>query len=206
MRAPAGPVEKPVPEPLRALFTRRMVCAALMLLFYSGHQAGLYNWLPAYLSKSLGLDDMAAGFGVSAFWVGLIVGRFGGSFLTRLVSERTLLPYGNALGGLLLLAGAISGNVAMVFIGAFGAGLFAGAAAPMMLTLAYSWHPQSQGRVTTVLFLAIAVGGVFVPWFMGVIEGWSGLDAAMIFNAAALVLTAVIVLPIPKQARFRVGE
>lgn len=183
----------------RSIMTPRMLLASLALIFYCGHQVGVNNWLPVFLTESVGADAVTAGSGVSAFWLGLIFGRFSCSFLTRKYYEKHLLLIGNTAGGVLFIVCMLIGGKTLLFLGAFAAGILAGATIPMILTLAYTWYPRAQGKISMVLFLAISIGGVIVPWLMGVIEGVAGLRAAMVLDGAALLISAGLVLALPRK-------
>ncbi len=117
--------------------------------------------------------------------------------------EKTLITAGLFLGGGLLLPGVLTGSEFGIYGGAIAAGLFAGATIPMILTLAYTWYPSAQGRVSTILFSAITGAAIVIPWFMGVVEGWFGLTAAMAMNAAFLVGSAVLALFLPRGGVIR---
>ncbi|MCC8166571.1 MAG: MFS transporter [Planctomycetes bacterium] len=204
----------PVPEPATAtkagdgtgfgqVLTGRILLCCLVLFLYSGHQAGVNNWLPTFSRDTLGLDALRSGTVLSAFWLGLIVGRLSCSILTRFVGEKPLIAAGLLLGGGLLLPGFLSRSEFGIYGGAIAAGLFAGATIPMILTLAYTWYPSAQGRVSTILFSAITGAAIVVSWFMGVVEGWFGLTAAMAMNAGFLLVSAVLAMALPRGGVIR---
>lgn len=66
------------------------------------------------------------------------------------------------------------------------AGLFAGAAIPLILTLGYQSCPDRQSSVSVVLFLCISLGQAVFPWVMGLICDAAGLVWGMLSNAACL--------------------
>ncbi len=170
----------------------------LVLFFYCGHQVGINNWLPTYMSETLGLDMLAAGSSVSMFWIGLILGRFTCSFLTKRMPERTLTLLGAGLGGLALLAGIVTGGEIILFFSALAAGFFSGATVPMVLTIAYGWYPGAQGKVSMILYLAITIGAVVFPWLMGLVQHVVGLKIAMMSNAFMLLIPCCLVFLVPK--------
>ncbi|MCD7897885.1 MAG: MFS transporter [Planctomycetaceae bacterium] len=187
----------------RQVLTGRIILCCLVLFLYCGHQAGVNNWLPTFSQTTLGLDPLRSGTVLSAFWLGLIVGRLCCSILTRFVGEKTLIVAGLAVGGGLLLPGFLSGSEFGIYGGAIAAGLFAGATIPMILTLAYTWYPTAQGRISTILFSATTGAAIVVPWFMGVVEGWFGLTAAMTMNACFLIAAAVLAVMLPRGGVIR---
>ena len=177
--------------PLLSLVNRDMLVLCLVIVFYCGHQIGINTWLPAYMNEVVGVEVSAAGFGVSIFWLGLILSRLACSFLTRKYDEKLLLLLGCSLAALCLLSGIAVGSEVSVRLGVAGAGLFSGAAIPLVLTLGYSANSHAQGKVSMLLFIAITIGGVVFPWIMGMVGGAYGLTAAMWLDGLLLVLAAL---------------
>ncbi len=184
---------------LRAIIDKRLGVLWLILFLYCGHQIGINNWLPTYMTETFGLDALAAGSGVSMFWLGLILGRVTCSFLTRIRPEHMLIRLGLLLGGVVLLAGVMAGNQFLLFAAVLLCGFLSGATIPMVLTIAYGWYPESRGMVSMFLYLGVSIGGVVFPWLMGVLEGVVGLDAAMAADAFMLLIPFVLMMFVPKQ-------
>lgn len=182
------------PVGLRQVLSGKMGFLWLVLFLYSGHQSGIHNWLPTYSAATLGLDSLAAGTIVSVFWIGLILGRFVCSLLTRRVHERTLIIAGLGLAGLTLWIGLMAGSEFALFGAALATGFLSGGTVPMVLTIGYSWYPGAQGKVSMILFLANTLGAVVFPWIMGLIEGVLGLDAAMTSNVLMLLAPCALML------------
>lgn len=174
-----------------------MLVCWLMLFCYTGHQVGMNNWFPSFMSGNAGVDQITAGFGLSVFWLGLIVGRLVCSILTRHFHEKYLLVGGNALGGLAILLGVSFGGETLAFVSAAAVGFLTGATIPMVLTLAYTWHPEAQGKVSMALFIAISIGGVVGPWAMGELVDGENLTRAMQLNSLMLLAIAVLALALP---------
>ncbi len=192
-------VEKAAPASFGSVIDGRLCLLWLVLFFYCGHQIGINNWLPTYMSETFGLDALAAGAGVSMFWLGLILGRLACSFLTKIRPERTLVIIGLGLGGLALLAGVLIGNEYVLFGAVLFCGFLSGATIPMVLTIVYGWHPGARGKVSMLLYLGVSIGGVVFPWLMGLLEGAFNLDAAMAANALMLLVPFVLMLFLPKS-------
>ncbi len=189
------------PAPFRSVVKPDVILLLFILILYCGHQIGMNNWVPAYLKERFGTADMLSGFGLSMFWLGLIVCRVSCSFLTTRYSERRLLQVGMALGAGFLIVCVLVDSEGAAFVGSTAAGLFTGATIPMVLTLGYSWHPEARGTVTMLCFVAITVGGVIFPWLMGVVgEAW-GLNRAMLLNGSLLAAAFVLCLAIPARER-----
>lgn len=183
-----------VKGPKERILCLRVVCLMGILLFYCGHQMGINSWLPAYMQKVLHTTQAAANLSVSAFWTGLIFSRLISAVLTRYMTEARILKYGLLLGILTLWGGILSRTPVLTVIGVTGAGLFAGAAIPLVLTIGYGWFPKTLGKISTLLFLCIAGGAVIFPWIMGISSKSGGLYTAMIVDALCLAAAAGIAL------------
>lgn len=168
----------------------RVFCLMALLLCYCGHQMGINSWLPAYMQEELGAGEAAANLSVSAFWVGLIVCRLASAVLTKRLAAEKILSRGLLMGAGLLLLGILSRTTWLTMIGLVGAGLFAGAAIPLTLTIGYGWFPGKVGKISTVLFLCIAGGAVVLPWLMGMCVETGGLYLGMVLNGLSLAWAA----------------
>lgn len=187
--------------PFATLADRPTITCMLVLFIYCAHQLGVNNWLPAFMSENTGSDPVTAGFGLSVFWLGLIAGRLACSFLTRYIGEKTLVVIGNAVAGLAIMSGVARGGETAAFAAAATAGFFSGATIPMILTLAYTWHPRAQGKVSMLMFLAITAGGAVGPWAMGKMVTPDNLGPAMYTNGCLLLVTAAIALRLPGRGK-----
>ncbi len=175
-----------------ALLRPRMLCLTGMIFLCGGYEAGMNNWLPTFAAKVAGADVVVASSSLSWFWLGLMASRLLCTFLTRVLPERTLLPTGGLLGGLVLLLSVLFIPGTMVYAGFFGAGFFAGATLPMILTLGYTWCPGAHGRVSMLLFTSASVGAMAVPWIMGVVAERFGLRYPLVASAGCLLVISLL--------------
>jgi fucose permease len=182
----------------RSILQPRMVFLFLILFFYCGHQHGISNWLPAYMTKTFGTDGMNAGIALSLFWLGIVLSRLACSFLTRIVSEKLILTVSCALGAAILFAGVALRSETLMFIASIGSGIFAGATIPMVITMGYRWYPFAQGKVSTFLFIAVSLGGALFPWLMGYVEPVFGLQFSMAANSVLLFFAAALAFFTPE--------
>lgn len=74
-----------------ALKTPTVLLAGLLLLVYVGTEASLGNWAYSVQTVSRGTPNILAGYSVSAYWLGLTLGRLGtGRVVRHLGAVRTL--------------------------------------------------------------------------------------------------------------------
>ncbi len=163
-----------------------MYALMLALFCYCGHQCGINTWVPLFLQYRFGVSLFVGSVGTSVFWIALVIGRLACARLALHVKEETLLGVGLILAALLHLAGILVPHIAASMAGYAAAGLFAGAAIPLILTLGYQSCPDRQSSVSVVLFLCISLGQAVFPWVMGLICDAAGLVWGMLSNAACL--------------------
>ena len=143
----------------------------LAMFFYCGHQGGISTWVPLYLQYQYDAGTFTASMGSSLFWVCLVIGRLVCARLTIRFMEEHILTVGLALAIVLHLAGVLIPVMAFAMIGYAAAGLFAGAAIPLILTIGYKECADCQSTVSVVFFVSISMGHTVFPWVMGLICG-----------------------------------
>lgn len=87
-----------------ALRTPTVLVAGLLLLVYVGTEASVGNWAYSVQTLSRGTPQWIAGYGVSAYWLGLTVGRLGMGRLVQYLGAVRTIDFSLAL----LMAGLLS--------------------------------------------------------------------------------------------------
>ena len=173
----------------------------LAMFFYCGHQGGISTWVPLYLQYQYDAGTFTASMGSSLFWVCLVIGRLVCARLTIRFMDEHILTVGLALAIVLHLAGVLIPVMAFAMIGYAAAGLFAGAAIPLILTIGYKECADCQSTVSVVFFVSISMGHTVFPWVMGLICGTFGLTWGMASNVLCLVGTLVFIILFLKTKR-----
>ena len=139
-----------------------------VLFLYVGGEMGIGAWLFLYLRAAAALGATVASWGVSLYWLGLIVGRIIGGRLAHRIAPREFTMLASALSAAALI-GLIAAPMwhvlaaAMVFLIGFGYGpIF-----PNMVAVGATRFPAQVGRMSSIVIAGGALGGVFVPWIMG---------------------------------------
>ncbi len=162
---------------LRALCRRPFFLVALVAIFLAGAtELGLAQWLPAYAEKSLGYTPWLGGMALLAFSVAMTLGRM----LVGLIGPRVRpLP---------LLIGCCWVSVALFLLASFApwppvalgasiaVGLTGSALWPSMLGVTADRFPHGGATMFGVLAALGNLGGVFMPWIVGVAADASALN------------------------------
>jgi FHS family L-fucose permease-like MFS transporter len=173
---------------------RPLVLGAIAIFVYVGAEVSIGSFLVNFLEQPniASLSAVDAGYYLSFYWGGAMVGRFIGSYVMRTVKPGTVLAF-NAVVVVVLLAVAmlVAGKTAMWAVIAIG--LFNSIMFPTIFTLAIDGLGKRTGEGSGVLCMAI-VGGAIIPVAMG----WLADNVSLLY---AFVLPLVCYLYIAYYGR-----
>ncbi|MFW6309185.1 MAG: MFS transporter [bacterium] len=154
---------------------------SIIMFLYVGNQSGLTIWLPMYMESYLKSDPFLASLSLSILWVGIIIGRFACSGLTKKYKDFFLIRWGSIIGGGILL-GALLLKSPVILIFSLGlVGLFTGAIFPLIIESAAKWFPDNAGTVTSMIYLILNLSMMFFPWFIGLLADNFDFQWAFLF-------------------------
>jgi fucose permease len=195
-RAPRSLVRRSPRDGLLAEVARRpaVMLAAAFLSVYVGLEISVGNWAFTYLVKDQGQPALAAGYAVSAYWLGLTVGRFVISPLAGrlgLTPRRMMLCCMIGVVGATAVTWAVPGRLAgagFALVGFFLGPLFPTAMATVPDLTPAPLVPTAIGVLNGVS----VVGGAALPWLAGAIaQGvgiWTLLPYVVVLGVVQLVL------------------
>src|SRR5215472_3924402 len=158
-------------ENLRALLVHPLIWAISAVLFlYVGAEVGIGAWLYSYLRRAaVPLAIATASAAVSVYWAGLIVGRLLGGAIAHRISARRLAAIGGIVSAMSLLAFLGTSSVPMLaypVVALIGFGF--GPIFPNMIAVGAERFPARVATMTSIVAAGAALGGVALPWAMGV--------------------------------------
>jgi fucose permease len=161
---------------------------ALVAFAYVGVEASMTMFAVPYASEALALPEWRGGRSISAFWLGLLLGRVGILLLPYPLGARSLVGAG-------LLAAAALGACTGTRIGVVEAtflatGVALGCVYPLMVTLAGQRVPWARGTAAGLAAGAGALGGTAVPWLTGALGDAAGVAVGVGSLAAWCLLIA----------------
>jgi fucose permease len=177
-RFPAPPARGPRGgSTLAAALSPALAPFALVAFAYVGVETALTLFAVPYATQALHLDAARGLSAISAFWLGLLLGRVALLAVRREIDARFLVAAGLA-GAAALAGGAASGSRALALV--FGLdGLALGFVFPVMMALAGHRLAHARGSATGLVAGAGALGGFAVPWLHGVLGDHVGVGAAL---------------------------
>jgi FHS family L-fucose permease-like MFS transporter len=171
-------------------FSRPLRLGIVAIFLYVGAEVSIGSFLVNYFgTERLGaLSAERAGYLVSFYWLGAMIGRFAGSALNRLIKPQRLLLI-HALAAMLLLALTMGSSGTLAMVAVLGIGLFNSIMFPNIFTLALTGQGEHSSRAAGWLVMAI-VGGAILP----LLQGWSadhlGIAASFLVPMAAYAYVA----------------
>lgn len=172
------PPSPPEPEvPARRLPWGILAALGAATACYVGLESALTVFAVPYAREAHGMPAAGGIAAISAFWLGLGVGRAALAARRSGVDARHLAVLSLVAAALLFLVGALG---LAPLAAAFGAlGVVLGAAFPVLVALATASAPHARATAAGVVAGCGAAGGFLVPWLTGALGDASGLSAAV---------------------------
>ncbi len=177
--------------------TGLVLLAGACFFAYVGMEIGFGGWLFTY-AQAKGLADVStAAILTSVYWGAITVGRLLGIPLAVPFSPRTILLSDFAI----CLAGAglivfLPGSTTLLTIATILVGLGNASIFPTTINL-LERRMVITGKVTSMIFVGVSLGGMFLPWLMGQLFVTAGPDAAitaiLVDTLVALALYLVLI-------------
>lgn len=192
-------------DALRDLRSIAAVLFSVLLFIQFGNEWAIAGWLPLYLIHRLGINPAWAIFALAGYFLALMAGRLAVRTLLPRISHPKLLMASTAaamIGYLLLsLTTALPGAwIATIVIAAGYAPVY-----PLIaetLDGRFSYQPAFYNG----LFSIAITGAMCVPWLLGFVDAYFGIQYVMLLPAFGSVLVLVLALLIILEARLMGGS
>ena len=189
--------EKPIAqdrEPVREFSTAGALIFGALLLLQSGSEWTVAGWLPLFLTHRLGISPERALWMLALYWTCLLLGRAAQLFLLAHVRHTRILfsSAAAALLGCVLLVSTDNVPGAIASIVLLGAGF--AAVYPLLAEKMGSRYPQSGSQVTSRIFYLALSGGLFFPWFAGLLAQSVSLTAIVAIPAVGIISVSALLL------------
>lgn len=156
---------------------------------YVGLESALTVFAVPYARVAHGLPEASGVAAISAFWLGLGVGRAALAAWHRAVDARHLVALSLIAAALLLGVRALGWAPLAALFGTLG--ILLGATFPVLVALAAASAPHARATAAGAVAGCGAAGGFLVPWLTGALGDARGLPAAVTsLGAWALALAA----------------
>ncbi len=172
--------------------SRWALIGGLAIFLYVGAEVSIGTQMALYLhsDQSWGIPLQRAGYFVSLYWLGAMIGRFAGSaLLTRIPASRLLgafAVFNTLLCLFVLVVGGVAGGYAALSIGLFNSIMF-----PVIFTLTLERSTASTEATSGFLCTAI-IGGALLPVLTGAVADATTYATAFIVPGVCYLALALI--------------
>ncbi len=159
----------------------------LLILVYVGIENGVGGWATTFIQRVGEIPTAQAALITSGFWLMLTAGRMMGAAVgMRLAAPRLLIftLIGTSLAGLLLVFG--HQNMVLTITAILLMGFCFAPIYPTMIAITTSVFPQDAGKAAGVVASMGSVGGMLLPWLLGIVLANLGLSVFTIFTLVAI--------------------
>lgn len=167
--------------------------AAGILFFYVGVEYAVNGWIVTYLRDAGIMSAAMAQRILSILWIIIIFGRLFSSFISNYVDKKSILLV-SSIGTVIFFALFIlSSNLWAIIICILGLGFCLSGIYPTTVSDVGQVLTQSPMAMGTLLAVA-GLGGILMPYLVGVVAELRGITGGMIAISVAVVLMFVLTL------------
>jgi fucose permease len=181
--------------PLRDLCRDSCFVAVNVAIFLGGAlELGLAQWLPAYAEMSLGFSKWTGNISLLAFSAAMALGRIFAGLIGRRVDSIALMLGCCWASVVLFLLACFSPWPAVALAASVAVGLAGSCLWPTTLGVAADRFPRGGASMFGVLAAFGNLGGILMPWLVGVTADWSSLRLGLATSTACPLLMAFVLL------------
>lgn len=169
----------------------QLLCISIFL--YVGIEGASSFWITTYFRDVLSVERLGS-YVLSSFWGSMILGRYIGSKLgnkTRIGFNISLIISITSITIGLLIKTPISGIISFTLLG-FGFSIIW----PVLMSMAADRYPENTGTAMGMMMTCSAVGGIAIPFIMGVLGDTFSITAGL----AVVPLSALLILVLQMKA------
>lgn len=177
---------------------RKLLPFVVISFGYVGLEASLTIFAVPYATDGLGLSEARGQYGISAFWLGILLSR-GTLFFVPNATARAMRNAGLVATAFIVLGATLPfGSVIALHVGA---GACIGFTYPLLMVLLGQQYGKARGTAQGLAGGAGALGGTCAPWITGVLGDRFGISVAIAALAAWSSAIALAAASIVRQAR-----
>jgi fucose permease len=179
---------------LRELLRERCFLLTLSVIFLAGAaEMGIAQWLPAHAVMELGMSPWMGGTLLLAFFVAMALGRMSAGMIRGRVPIRRLMAWSGGLTAIFLFLAGTCPVAPVSLAASVASGLTVSCLWPSALGAAADRFPSAKTSMFGVLSAVGNLGGIFMPWAIGMIadSGTIALGIAASASCPILMLLAL---------------
>ncbi|MFW6006720.1 MAG: MFS transporter [Bacillota bacterium] len=153
---------------------------AVIMFVYIGVGNGLIGWMNKYLGDTFAFSDFFASGFLAIYTLGITSGRFVYSYISDNLGYKKSILLG-AVGSFISITVAVFSSTSLIILLGFGfTGFFLAGLFPTCIAYGSRVFPEMLGTISSALIFSSVLGGIIVPYIMGIISEFYGLRGGMI--------------------------
>lgn len=178
-----------------------LLLMGIMLFLESGMEIAVGGWTSTFVNEELAVGPQKALMILSLYWLGMMIGRMTLGTVLRNVRPVSVMFGCIAIGfmGTMLLL--FTHNVAAGVLGVFMLGVGFAAAFPTVLGFVGERYAALSGTAFSLVIAIALLGGMFLPWLMGVVADRYGMRGSFVIVPVALVILATLLSILSRRMR-----
>jgi MFS transporter, FHS family, L-fucose permease len=180
----------------KLLGTGFVLMMVMSIFLVVGIDVGFNSNSGQFLIKQYGIDPILAENGRSLYFLGRMIGTFGGAILLTRFSSRSFFMWSSVCGILFLALLLIIKSEAIAWVLVFLIGLAVANIWPLVFSIAVEKYPSRSNEISGLMMMAIS-GGAVIPFLVGWVSDLSG----MILGMSVLILCFIYLLAVSLYCR-----
>jgi fucose permease len=187
---------------LGELIKKSIFIVALFAIFMAGAtELGMAQWLPAYAEKSLGFSKWIGGMALLAFSLAMAFGRMIAGMIGNKVKPMTLLLFCCWSSVIFFLLACFSPSPYFALMACVTVGLTGSCLWPTLLGTTADIFPQGGASMFGLLGAMGNLGGVFMPWIVGIMADHTSLNIGIATSTICPLTMALLIIWMRKKIR-----
>ncbi len=186
-----------------------LILLTIAMFLYISIESSIVVWLPTFLRLTKDFSITLASKALSFFWISLTFGRLITGFLAKKRKDIYIIMFFSvALSIISIIFGIHNNNELTILLSFIFLGLFLASIWPLIITLGGLKYPSIRNIVISILLMADGIGGLFSPWFIGILFKKIDLNYAIRVEYVymAMLFVFLVQLFIYDRREIRVGK
>ena len=176
----------------KELMNKRFLLICLCMAFYVGAEVGGWGWLSTYLKKSMSFSIEKSGIAIAVFWVAMTIGRLICGLLTKRFKVLYIIMVLAFLASAATFLSIFIHIEALIWIIIALMGLTYSSQFPLIASYGSEISGVPSGTSVSILVSSGSIGGMSVPYLMGVVGEKFDMRFSMLLPSVLLLLIGMI--------------
>ncbi len=184
---PKHPQGVPIREGVGLLKNPLLVLLGLILFFESGMEIASGGWLSSFITREFAMSGSRAAVILSLYWLGMMGARIVLNRILKKASHARVFIASVLIAFCGTVSLILSGTVVAASAGVILLGIGLAAAYPIILGYVGSMYPDISGTAFSIVLVMALVGGMVIPYGMGILGAYFGFRASFVVVSVSLV-------------------